>query len=97
MEGFSAQRRLDASQFGQVHQLQVAVIYRAVHKLLQEMLEGVSDAELFHPVSLLYVNTVRLWKARFIAEVGIDSKHNNVIAIFLFHCVIRWGWPDLVT
>lgn len=58
MKGFAAQGRLDSSQLSQVHELQVAVIHRAVPQLLQEMLEGVSDSETFHPVSLLDVNAV---------------------------------------
>lgn len=58
MEGLAAQGRLDAGQFSQVHELQVAVIYRAVPNLLQEMLEGVSDPITFHPVSFLYVSAM---------------------------------------
>lgn len=63
MEGFAAQRRLDAGQLSQVHELQVALVHRAVPQLLQEMLEGVSDSETFHPVSFLYVDLMGLWKA----------------------------------
>lgn len=77
VEGFAAQRRLDASQLSQVHELQVAVIHRAVPDLLQEMLEGVSDSKTFHPVSFINVNTVWLWKAWFIAERGIHNRHNT--------------------
>lgn len=77
VEGFAAQTRLDAGQRSQVHEFQVAVIHRAVPELLQEMLEGVSDSETLHPVPFLYVNTVWLWKAWFIAERGIHNKHNT--------------------
>lgn len=58
MEGFAAQRRLDAGQFSQVHELQVAVIYLAVPDLLQAMLKGFSDAKALHPVPFLYVKAM---------------------------------------
>lgn len=58
LEGFASQRRLDAGQFDQVLELQAALIYGAVTKLLQETLEGVSDSKTIKPVPSLDVMTM---------------------------------------
>jgi len=55
MESLSAQGRLNAGQLNQVFEFQAALIHRAVAKLLQETLQGVSDSKAVQAVSFLDV------------------------------------------